>query len=366
MRNLPLHQWITPVLCTLAFVGSAAQIPLQSPKTHGGLTAYAFSPDGRRVAGGSGQVSATSAGTVLWQGGGEVLLWDATTGRLQATLGTHQATVTSVAFSRDGSALLSASRENGTVKLWDAESARLRHTVKVAEPLVASAPPRAGTLTAVAPKGRYFAAVGASPGKVGQMEVATSATLTVWDGTSGQPAWKVADSGVDAIEFSPDGTVLVAFCQDLNWRPEGDGAIAIPSNQRLIGWETSTGKVRFTAPMPRRGSGLLLFPAKGDRVLLLGGSQSGWFDVATGLKLRDQAVQPSFKFASAAIDPAGERLVGVESGGSKVLEVNLADGKATPLAQFQSFPQRVWNAAVAPDLRRIAATRNNQPALLDW
>lgn len=83
MRTLSFRQWIRPVLCSVAIVGSAAQVPLQPPKTHGGLTAYAFSPDGRQVAGGSGQVAATVAGAMVWQGGGEVLLWDATTGRLQ-------------------------------------------------------------------------------------------------------------------------------------------------------------------------------------------------------------------------------------------------------------------------------------------
>jgi WD40 repeat protein len=69
--------------------------------------AFAFSPDGRRIA---------SAG-----GDRAVKLWDAETGRCVATLEGHRDSVTDCVFSPDGRRLVSGSRDE-TLKLWDVET----------------------------------------------------------------------------------------------------------------------------------------------------------------------------------------------------------------------------------------------------
>jgi WD40 repeat protein len=72
----------------------------------GWVTSVAYSPDGKTLASGSG----------------EIKLWDIATGKEQATLKGHTFSVKSVAFSPDGKTLVSGS-EDKTIKLWDVPAA---------------------------------------------------------------------------------------------------------------------------------------------------------------------------------------------------------------------------------------------------
>src|SRR5262249_60000005 len=74
----------------------------------------AFSPDGKRLAGGGGWEDRT------------VKVWDAQTGRELLTCKGHARMIESVAFSPDGKRLASVSArgssEPGEVKVWDAQT----------------------------------------------------------------------------------------------------------------------------------------------------------------------------------------------------------------------------------------------------
>ena len=72
------------------------------------VSSVAYSPDGKRLASGSGTWDATKRAFVS----GEVKLWDAQTGQELRTLKGHTAKVVSVAFSPDGKRLASGSGDD--------------------------------------------------------------------------------------------------------------------------------------------------------------------------------------------------------------------------------------------------------------
>ena len=94
-NSLKLWDSVTGQLST--FIQS--QLPLSS-----GLTAFAFSPDGRTLATGSYS--------------GEMRLWDPVTGALQKILIGHESIITSIMFSPDSNRLASGSTDK-TVRLWE-------------------------------------------------------------------------------------------------------------------------------------------------------------------------------------------------------------------------------------------------------
>ena len=74
-----------------------------------------FSPDGTKVASGSGDNT--------------VKLWDVTSGECLQTLEGHSLSVTSVSFSPDGTKVASGSWDK-TVKLWDVTSGECLQTLE--------------------------------------------------------------------------------------------------------------------------------------------------------------------------------------------------------------------------------------------
>ena len=95
------------------------------PGAKGDLGGVAFSPDGDLVAVGLRKTNI---------GSGQVLLWDASTGRLVGTLGDFQPNgedeIVDVAFSNDGS-MLAATSLDGEARVFDLDTGQRRVTIYV-------------------------------------------------------------------------------------------------------------------------------------------------------------------------------------------------------------------------------------------
>lgn len=180
-----------------ATTGKAVGEPLSG---HPGLTALAFSPDGRRL--------------VASEGGALVIL-DATTGRpLGAPFGEGAA---SIAFSPDGARIVSGS--NNSVRIWDAATGK-----SVGAPLTGHTDDV--TSVAFSPDGRRIAS--------GSWDK----TVRIWNADTGQPVGAPLEGHsdiVNVVAFSPDGRRIVSGSDDATLRI----------------WDAATGKL-VGAPIRNR------------------------------------------------------------------------------------------------------------------
>lgn len=367
VRSLALSTWLLALLST----ATAAAVPLQTPRTHGGFFSFAFSDNGQMLAGGSGVIWEESSGKVL--GGGEALLWDAASGKLLATLGSQGATVDWTSFSSDGSRVATASQKTGTIKVWDVPGRRLLQTFKLPEGRTARSTSPNILLCALAPDGRHLAAVGAIESKLGAIDIANSGSLVIWDVATGKQVAVIGDSDVAALAFSPDGATLVAATRKVTWKQEGDGVSGIHSDPKFVGWETSNGKRKFAEATPGLNPSSLVTPTAGDAVVAVPGDRAIWIDPATGRKTREVAFKDSktqgpmrVSGPHVRLDAAGNRLLLMELLGAKAYAVDLSTGLASQVYDSKNRMNGIFNPALAPNLRRAAGTQMGRPVLVDF
>lgn len=166
---------------------SSAPSELLYLNAHGGaVSALAFSPDGSRL---------VSAGPLAYtnfavQRDFAAIVWDLSSVAQQAVLSGHEGLIRALAFSPDGSQVASGA-DDGMLRFWDAISGAARASVTIGAPIVA---------LDYSPDGRLVAVATAR----------TAENLLLLDAKTGAQvaSYPLPTPGVTALDFSPDSRLL--------------------------------------------------------------------------------------------------------------------------------------------------------------
>jgi WD40 repeat protein len=333
---------------------------LETPSNHGGFHAFAFARDQRTLAGGTGVVKLSSGGKLEDVRGGEVVLWDAATGKLKQTLGGHDATVTWLAYAADGRTLASASRDNKLVKFWDAATGKLSHTLTL--PAKYGNPNGQRPLLRLSPDGAALLAVMEKAMPMQQVTVVEGADLIAWDVATGDVRWQVPQSHVSTLDLSPDGGTLVGFVEQVGkYVQDKPNLVSLHDVKRHIQfWDARDGKPLRSLDAGNFQGGRLIFiddktlACADNYRLVVRDSASG--DVCRDLKW------PTNRWASSTIAfaPDGRMLGRTWSDYLELLDATT--GKSVAL-YTTSFPHSLFNVTFAPDLKRAACNQSGAVVL---
>ena len=278
------------------------------------VLAVAFSHDGTRVLSGSGDNTAK--------------LWDADTGQFLRTFAGHSGTVRSVAFSPDGSRVLSGSQDR-TLRLWDTATGRLLRTFEG----------HSGEVWSVA----------FSPDGTRVLSGSHDKTLRLWNAGTGQPlrTFTGHSDWIFSVAFSPDGTRVLS----------GSGI----NDKTAKLWDVATGEIlrTFEGHLSRVFS--VAFSPDGTR--LLSGSEDRTvklWDTATGRLLRTLEGH-SGEVWSVAFSPDGTRVL--SGSHDKTLRLWNA-GTGQPLRLFEGHLGAVLSAAFSRDGTRVLSGSGDNTAKL--
>ncbi|KAF5350343.1 hypothetical protein D9758_012800 [Tetrapyrgos nigripes] len=273
------------------------------------VEAVGFSPDGTKLASGSGDKT--------------LRLWDvAACSQITEPLQGHTKSVNSVAFSPDGTKLASGSRDK-TLRLWDVATCS-----QITEPLQGHT--------------NEVNSVVFSPDGTKLASGSSDKTLRLWDvATCNQIAEPLQGhtDGVSSVAFSPDGTKLAS----------GSG------NKTLMLWDVATG-TQITEPLQGHTEWVTSVAFSPDGTKLASGSWDKTlrlWDVATGTQVPEPLQGHTSGVTSVVFSPDGTKL----ASGSWDETLRLWDvATGTQItASLQGHTNEVASVAFSPDGTKLAS-----------
>ncbi|MEL6159679.1 MAG: NB-ARC domain-containing protein [Cyanobacteria bacterium J06627_32] len=272
------------------------------------VCSVAFSPDGTRLVSGSADRT--------------LKLWDTSTGECLKTMTGHQNWVMSVAFSPDGTRLVSGSADR-TLKLWDANTGECLKTM--------------------AGHGHGVWSVAFSPD--GALVVSGSAdrTLKLWETRTGKALQTCQghEHGVWTVAFSPDGQSIASGSAD----------------QTVRIWEAATGACQQILSGHNNWVWIVAFSPDG-RALASGSADQTvrvW-DIQAQQCLRVLPGHSNWVWA-VAFSPDGRALVSGSEDRTMRLW-NASNGQC--LKTLQGSSNWVWAVAFSPDGKKLASGQGDR------
>ncbi len=199
-------------------------------------TSIAFSPDGTRIVSGSGDNANTWEGELV-SSDNTLKIWDAQTGTELMTWYGHTDDITDVAYSPNGTRIVSSSNDN-TLKIWDAQTGKLLMTLTGHTSAVNSA--------AYSPDGTRIVSTGSDN------------TVKIWDAQTGTALMTFNGHTRYATDatYSPDGLYIYSSSKDRTikkWLADGSNLASITNISTRA--YTNTGLNSIIAGFVIQGSG---------------------------------------------------------------------------------------------------------------
>lgn len=304
------------------------------------VRSLAFSPDGSQILSGSD--------------GGNAMLWETAAASPIRTLQGHSDRVFGVGFSSDGKQLLTASRDK-TVIVWNAASGQKLRTIGQEDM----------TCAAFSADGRQVL-TGAKRG-----------TGTLWDTSTGQKIRKLEShtTVIESVRFSPDGRWLlistadkITILWDLNTgrrlrtlagaagkgaslSPDGTHVLTKSENEAIL-WDVESGRKRKTFRGHTEPVRTAIFSPDGRQVLTGSADSTAiiW-DLATGKRLRTLFALPKVIISSAAFNKDGQKVLIRTHDGAVLFDV----ATALPVRRFKCKDEVISQLDFSPRGPKIVA-----------